>query len=156
MGEARAMETTTVGKVIVSGRIENLFDLERVFLGQINDDQARRLEVEDAMIDTGSTSLSLPKQLIEQLVLRQIRLGRARTASGMATFGIYSPVRLTVQGRDCTVEGAELPDECPPLIGVIPLEILDFVVDSKNQLLMGNPDHGGEFMFDMYRQSPAS
>jgi hypothetical protein len=36
------------------------------------------------------------------------------------------------------------------LIGFIPLELLGFVVDPKNQQLIGNPDHGGEFMIDMY------
>jgi hypothetical protein len=36
------------------------------------------------------------------------------------------------------------------LIGFIPLELLDFVVDTKKQQLIGNPDHGGEFMIDLY------
>ena len=96
------------------------------------------------MVDTGATTLSLPKRLISELGLRQLRTARARTSGGMTTFGIYSPVRLTIQSRDCVVEVAELPDDCPPLIGVIPLEILDFVVDPKRLLLIGNPDHGGE------------
>jgi predicted aspartyl protease len=144
------METATVGKVIVAAKIENLFDIEEVFKGRISEDQVRRLDVDDAMVDTGATSLSLPKRLIAQLGLRQLRTGRARTAGGLTTFGIYSPVRLTVQGRDCTVEVAELPDECPPLIGVIPLEILDFVVNPKSQTLIGNPEHGGEQIFDMF------
>ncbi len=144
------MESATVGKVIVSAKIENLFDIEKVFEGQITDDQVRRIVVEDAMVDTGATTLSLPKRLIEQLGLRQLRTGRARTANGVATFGIYSPVRLTIHGRDCTVEVADLPDGCPPLIGVIPLEILDFVVNPKRQELIGNPEHGGEQMFDMF------
>jgi predicted aspartyl protease len=144
------METTTVGKVIVSAKVENLFDIEKVFEGQITDDQVRRLEVDDAMVDTGATSLSLPKRLIAELGLRQLRTGRARTANGVATFGIYSPVRLTIQSRDCIVEVAELPDDCPPLIGVIPLEILDFVVDPTRLRLIGNPEHGGEQMFEMF------
>ncbi|MFI5458031.1 MAG: hypothetical protein ACHRXM_21535 [Isosphaerales bacterium] len=144
------METITVGNVIVSAKIENLFDIGKVFEGRISEDQVRRLEVDDAMVDTEATSLSLPKRLIEQLGLTQLRTARAKTAGGMTTFGIYSPVRLTVQGRDCTVEVSEHPDDCPPLIGVIPLEILDFVVDPKGQRLIGNPAHGGERMFDMF------
>ena len=144
------METATVGKVIVSAKIENLFDIEEVFKGRITDEQVRRLEVDDAMVDTGATTLSLPKRLIDQLGLRQLRTASARTANGTATFGVYSPVRLTIQSRDCTVEVAELPDDCPPLIGVIPLEILDFVVDPKRLRLIGNPEHGGERMFEMF------
>lgn len=144
------METSTVGKVIVSATIENLSDIEDVFKGRISDAQVRRIEVNDAMVDTGATSLSLPKRLIAQLGLRLLRSARAKTAAGMTNFGIYSPVRLTLQGRDCTVEVAELPEECPPLIGVIPLEILDFVVNPKSQTLTGNPAHGGEQMYDMF------
>ena len=46
------METTTVGKVIVSAKIENLFDIEKVFEGQISPIRSVDLEVDDAMVDT--------------------------------------------------------------------------------------------------------
>jgi hypothetical protein len=36
------------------------------------------------------------------------------------------------------------------IIGYVPPELLHFVVDPKGQRLIGNPEHGGEFMFDMY------
>lgn len=65
-------------------------------------------------------------------------------------FGIFELVKLTIQGRDCEVRVSEVADDCPVLIGYFPLELLDFVVDPKGQRLIGNPDHGGEFMFDMF------
>jgi hypothetical protein len=36
------------------------------------------------------------------------------------------------------------------LIGQTPLELLDFVVDPIGQRLIGNPDHGGEQMIDVF------
>ena len=33
---------------------------------------------------------------------------------------------------------------------MIPVEALDWVVDTKGQRLIGNPDHGGENMIDMF------
>ena len=42
------------------------------------------------------------------------------------------------------------PDDCPVLIGQIPLEALDFVVDPANRRLIGNPAHGGEQMIELY------
>ena len=48
------------------------------------------------------------------------------------------------------IEAAEIPDACPVLIGQIPLELLDFVVDPVGQRLLGNPEHGGEQMIEMY------
>ncbi len=53
-------------------------------------------------------------------------------------------------GRECVAEVGELPDECPVLIGQVPLELLDFVVDASGRRLIGNPDHGGEQMFDLF------
>ena len=43
----------------------------------------------------------------------------------------------------------EVPDSVPPLIGQVPLELLDFVVDPGSQQLIGNPAHGGEHIVEM-------
>ena len=146
------METATVGKVFVKAKIENSYDLQSVRLGLLTDDQVRRLEVDDARVDTGATYLALTKKQIEDLGLTKLRTAQARTAAGMASFGIYGPVKLTIQGRDCIVEVSEVADGCPVLIGFFPLELLDFVVDLKGQRLIGNPDHGGEWIIDMFYQ----
>lgn len=144
------METKTVGKVLVTSKFENMQDLTRVNLGLIPADQVRSVEVSDALVDTGATMLSLPKRVIAQLGLDRVRSRKFRTTSGLAEFGIFDVVRLTIQGRECKVEVSEVPDECPVLIGKIPLEALDFVVDPVGQKLIGNPDHGGEHMADMF------
>jgi predicted aspartyl protease len=144
------METVTVGRTLVSAKIENVIDLHALSQGQIGDDKVHRVEVSDALVDTGATLLGLPKPLIDQLGIQQIRTGRAKTTTGLATFAIYGPVRLTIAGRQCSVDVSEVADTCPVIIGYVPLELLDFVVDPRGQRLVGNPDHGGEFMFDMY------
>jgi predicted aspartyl protease len=133
----------------VAAKIENLNDLYDASRGRIPAEQVRRVEVSDAVVDTGATLLSLPKRLIEQLGLELYRTRRARTTGGISDFGVYGMVLLTVQGRECRVEVAEVPDDCPVLIGQIPLESLDFVVDPVGQPLLGNPDHGGEHMMDL-------
>lgn len=110
----------------------------------------RSIDVDDAMVDTGATFLSLPARHVSALGSRRRRTRTARTAAGVIGFGVYEAVRLTVQGRECIVEVCELPDECPPLIGQVPLEILDFVVDPVGQKLIGNPDHNGEQMIEIF------
>ena len=42
---------------------------------------------------------------------------------------MYEAVKLTIQGRSCTMDVMEVPDGIPPLIGQLPLEHLDFVVN---------------------------
>ena len=143
------METNTMGLVLVKALIENYRDAQAADEGRIPDAQVRRIEVDDARVDTGATYVSMPLRLINQLGLKRLKTIQARTAAGSATFGIFEPVKLTIQGRDCEVRVAEVADNCPVLIGFLPLEQLDFVVDSKNQRLIGNPDHDGEFMIDL-------
>lgn len=144
------MEHALMGKVLVAAKIENLSDLFHMESGTIRAEQVRHLEVANALVDTGATMLSMPKRLIEQLGLRQFRTRKTLTSAGPGEARVYGAVRLTVQGRDCNVDVSEVPDECPVLIGQVPLELLDFVVDPAGQRLIGNPAHGGEHMIEMY------
>jgi len=144
------MEIITVGRVAVPARIENLEDLYQAEKGALPADGIRLVDVTDALVDTGATLFSVPRRLVRQLGLRRTRSRTARTSAETVQFGIYDAVRLTIQGRQCIIEVAEVPDECPVLIGQVPLELLDFVVDPVGQKLIGNPDHGGEQMIDMF------
>lgn len=144
------MENATMGKVLVTVKIENLYDLESHERGLLPADQIRSVEVSDALVDTGATMLSMPKRLIEQLGLRYVRTRQVRTSAGPTTIRIFGTVRLTIQERDCPSDVIELPDDCPVLIGQVPLELLDFVVDPIGQRLIGNPAHGGEHILELY------
>ena len=144
------MEIETMGKVLVAATVDNLHDLYLAKKGAIPQEDVRRIEVAEALVDTGATSLSMPGGMIRQLGLEPLRTRQARTSAGIATFNVYGAVRLTVQGRDCTLDVTEVPEDCPVLIGQVPLELLDFVVDPRNRQLIGNPEHGGEQMLEMY------
>jgi hypothetical protein len=91
----------------------------------------------------------MPRSLIQQLGLIPARDRQIRTATGSSTVRVFQAVRLTVQGRDCSCDVIELPDDLPVLIGQVPLELLDFVVDMQGQRLIGNPAHGGQHMLDV-------
>ena len=69
---------------------------------------------------------------------------------GTVPLPMYRAVRLTIQGRDCAIDVGEIGDEFPVLIGQIPLELLDWVVDPKGQRLIGNPEHGGEHIMEVF------
>src|SRR5438093_10347093 len=116
------METATVGKGIVSAKIENLDDVKAAMRGVLPLDQIRTLDIPDARIDTGATVLSMPKRLIEQLGLMQLKTAQVKTTMGLTSVGVYEPVRLSIQGRDCEVAVTEVAESCPVLIGYIPLE----------------------------------
>jgi clan AA aspartic protease len=144
------MGTQTMGGVTVAAKIENIDDLVRVRDGTIPPEQARNIEVDDALVDTGATMLSMPKRLIQQLGLNPVRTRTAVTSAGTVTVQVYGTARLTIQGRDCPTDVSELPDDCPVLVGQIPLESLDFVIDLNARRLIGNPAHGGEHAIELY------
>jgi predicted aspartyl protease len=144
------METETMRKVFVTAKIENLADLFDVEKGVLPDDQVRRIEVSDAVVDTGATTLLLPKRMVAALGLKPLRTRHSRGLGGNFLLPMYGTVRLTIQGRDCPVDVGEIGDEYPVLIGQIPLEALDWVIDTKGQRLIGNPDHHGEWGIDVF------
>ena len=144
------MGTETMGCVLTEATIENLKDLWNAEQGLLAPEQVRRITVTDALVDTGATLLWLPTRLIRQLGLSPHRTRRVISSAGVTEATVYDVVRLTIQDRDCPVEVIEVPDEVPVLIGQLPLENLDLVVDLCARRLIGNPAHGGEQVFELY------
>ena len=144
------METETMGRVTTHAKIESMKDLWAVEQGLIPPENARSVDVDDALVDTGATLLSMPLGLIHQLGLRQTGTKRVRSSSEVCDARMFEAVRLTIMGRDCTMDVLEVPDGTPVLIGQLPLEHLDFVVDLRNRALIGNPAHGGEHIYELY------
>ena len=138
-----------MGRVTTEITVENMNDLYDAKRGLIAADKVRRVTISDALVDTGATFLSLPNRVIEGLGLSKAFTKRVMTSKGPADADVYDAVWLTIQGRSCTLDVMEVPDSVPALIGQIPLEMLDFVVDPLRQRLIGNPAHGGEQMFDL-------
>ena len=145
------MRTQTMGKVEVEATIENLSDLFDVEKGRLQPEAVRKIEVTDALVDTGATGLSMPCRLIDRLGLSPVKRKKARMTAGTIDVQVWGSVRLVIDGRGCPMDVTELPDECPVLIGQLPLEALDFVVDPVNECLIGNPAHGGEHIIELYR-----
>ena len=88
-----------MGRVTTTALIENSDDLVLHRNGFIEASQARKIEVANALVDTGATLLSLPKKFIKQLGLRKFGERRVTTSVGVRTAGLYGPVLLTIQGR---------------------------------------------------------
>ena len=144
------METETVGRVLTEAKIENLKDLWDVECGRMRAEDARSVEVADALVDSGATLLSMPIHMISRMGLKQTGIKRVRSSLGTGVTRMFEAVRLTIQGRECTMDVMEVPDDTPVLIGQLPLEHLDFVIDMKSHRLIGNPRHGGEHIYELY------
>jgi predicted aspartyl protease len=107
-------------------------------------------QVRDALVDAGAACLSAPKRIIENVGRVPHGTCRLRTANGTIERNVYGGVRLTIQDRDFLCDVTEVPDDCAVLIGQIPLEGIDFVVDPVGRRLIGNPAHGGVAMHEEF------
>jgi predicted aspartyl protease len=139
-----------MGRVTTAATIENLEDIWAAQRGLCSPEEIRRVEVSDALVDTGATLLELPTRLIHELGLSKKATKRVTSTTGGGEVNVYGTVRLTIPGRECPTDAMEVPDSVPVLIGQIPLEYLDFVVEPRTQRLTGNPAHGGEHVFELF------
>lgn len=142
-------EIGEMGRVLTEATMANLKDLWAAEQGLIAPGQIRRVTIQDALVDTGATLLSLPTRLIRQLGLGERGRKRITSSTGNGEAAMYDAVRLTIQGRECTMDVMEVPDSMPVLIGQLPLEHLDLVVDPRSRTLTGNPAHGGEHVYEL-------
>lgn len=141
---------SSVGRVLVTARIENLGDCYAAQKGSLSEGEIRAVQVDDALVDTGCTLMGLPKRYIQELGLLPQYRRPIRGATGSGETTVYSAVRLTIQDRTCSTDVFEIPDDLPVLVGQVPLEQLDFIVDLKAQKIIGNPAHGGEHVIECY------
>jgi clan AA aspartic protease len=126
-------------------------NLKDTFLKSAGARKARPRAVEvEALVDTGATRLYLKPSVIKKLGLERTDTVRSKTTNGDAIRYRYEPVRLELMGRAEEFSVIEVPEEVPNLMGQVPLEVLDFVVDARGQKLIPNPAHGGEQMTEEY------
>ena len=138
-----------MGKVTVQITIRNWDDIVTLALGKRK--RAPRSLTAEALVDTGATKFYLKPSVISALGLRQIGEGTSHTMSNrFEKRRVFSPVELEIQGRTGRFDVIELPENLPNIVGQIPLEDLDWVVDPKARKLIPNPAHPDGVRFDDY------
>jgi clan AA aspartic protease len=109
--------------------------------GYITEDQVRRVTVR-ALVDSGAITLAINEKICRQLKLKTLETRMAVLADGsqMQT-KVVGPVDVRVEGRETTVRAMEMPGEdTEVLLGAMPLEGLDLVIDLGSQRLIPNPE----------------
>jgi hypothetical protein len=138
-----------MGKVSVRIKVKNWDDLALLALGE-RTSQPRSVET-DALVDTGAVKLYLQSSVIQRLGLRPIGTVHSRTMSNRREERrLFSPVDLEIQGRSGRFDVIEVPDALPNVIGRIPLEDMDWVIDSQGRKLIPNPEHEPGVLYDEF------
>jgi clan AA aspartic protease len=93
----------------------------------------------NALVDSGAAELCIPQHIANQLRLKQIEQREVRIASGERLLVPYvGGVRIEVFGRQTVTSAIVLGDQV--LLGAIPMEAMDLLIDPRAQKLIPNPD----------------
>jgi clan AA aspartic protease len=143
------MGVEEMGRVTTEATIYNLGDLIEAERGNRAPDQVRKVVVKEALVDTGATTLSMPRSMLEQIGLTKKYEKRAMTAAGTTSLDVYGAAQVDIMGRLAVTDVLVVPEGNLVLIGQIPLEMMDWVVDLQGRKLIGNPAHNGEHILEL-------
>ncbi len=138
-----------MGRTTEKVKIQNTYDMYDVSKGLIRESNIRTVEI-DAVVDTGATYLCLPPSVIERLGFPLSHTATVTTANGKVERRIFEGARIAIKERTVQMQVMENDESTPALIGYLVLEALDFVVNPKTQGLMGNPEHDGKWIVELY------
>ena len=121
-------------------KLTNDADAQYAQRGLIQPSEVRRATVE-ALVDTGATMLVLPEDLVAALGLpHRPNPRRTKLADGtVIAIPWVGGVLIEILGREMTCDALVMPAGSTPLIGQIPLEGLDLIVDPKSRDVHVNP-----------------
>ena len=122
--------------------ITNQIDLTLAERGFIPESQIRSVILNDVLVDTGATRLCLPKNIILELGLPFQGEADVKIAAGVEKVRVFKMLNLSFKGREGVFNCIELPENCDPLLGLIPLEDLGLESDLNNQKLRVSPELG--------------
>lgn len=134
------MDTASMGLVYADIELVSGDDLVLSRRGYLAEDQIKRLYTR-SLVDTGATMLAIPEFVKNQLDLRPVREIEAELADGSSsTFEVVGPVEVRFENRSTIVEALVVPDSTRVLLGAIPMEGMDVLVDPKRERLIVNPE----------------
>jgi clan AA aspartic protease len=134
------METSDMGLVYAEIELLRGDDLALQREGYIEAASIHRCTV-SAMVDSGATMLAIPEFVKTQLNLRKVRAIEAELADGSSgTYEVVGPVEVRFANRQTSVEALVVPGATKVLLGAIPMEGMDVLIDPKRERLIVNPD----------------
>ena len=128
-----------MGRTVTRIKLTNLGDLAKVREGVLPPDQARSVELQ-ALVDTGATTLAIPEDAARAVGAVELHRRKVRLADGTVDeLPVVINFVVEILGRQTTCEAFVLPPGATALVGQIPLEALDLIVDPKSKEIAVNP-----------------
>ena len=119
----------------------NNFELEMSRRNLLDIDEVKRMRV-SMLVDTGSYMMCINESIQAQLQLPIVDTKKAQMADhSIIDCPVVDQLQMRFKNRHWSGRALILPGESEPLLGTIPLEELDVLIDPLRNELIVNPDH---------------
>jgi len=126
-----------MGTVYAEITLKNTADTARVRDGLLKEQDMRAATV-TALVDTGAMTLTITEELYKTLGLSKVGEKMVRTANGQRISCILTkPVDIHWKNRSSSARAIVVPGAETVLLGAIPLEDMDLMVNPVTQELVG-------------------
>lgn len=130
-----------MGIVYAEVELISIDDMAFYDRGIIEQDAIKSVKI-NILVDSGSEMLVINEQIRSQLDLRQIETRSALLADDrLVEVPIVGPVEVRFANRRTSVDAMVLPGDTEPLLGAMPMEDMDVLIDPKRQRLIVNPEN---------------
>ena len=115
-------------------------DIALAHYGYRPESSIRKMTI-NALVDSGALSLAINEDIKNQLGLKKVDERLAELADGsQVKLEVVGPVEINFQNRRAVVDAMVLPGNAEVLLGAIPMESMDVLIDPRNQQLIVNPE----------------
>ena len=129
-----------MGHVYADVTLLNAFEVRAAQKGLIAEEDVKTLSV-NALVDSGAMSLTINEEIARQLDLQVQKRMEVTLADGSFRKCDYvGPVDIHFENRFACCHALVLPGADEVLLGVIPLEEMDVIIDPITQKLAVHPD----------------
>ncbi len=129
-----------MGLIYATIEIINAEDMAVANRGYIKESEIRRTQVK-AMVDSGAYMLAINEDIQLQLGLRKADSKLAVLADGTTVhLPVVGPVEVHFENRKTNVMAIVLPGNAEVLLGAIPMEDMDVIIDPLKQQLIVHPE----------------
>ena len=130
-----------MGLIYAELELINAGDIELARRHYIGEEEIKRMRV-NALVDTGAYMLCINETVQEQLDLPLLEMRKGVNANGeVREYRVVGPIELKFKNRRTLCHAMVLSGDNEILLGAIPLEDMDVLIDPLRQELIVNPDH---------------
>jgi len=134
-----------MGLVHAEITLKNAGDVSDVRRGYIKEPEVRETTV-TALVDTGAAMLVINEALCQQLGLAVEDTYKAELADGsVQTYSLTESVQIQWKDRKAACQAVVVPNANEVLLGAIPLEAMDLIINPLKQELIGA--HGDTIVY---------